>query len=77
MAEARVLFSGQGGSILFGGGSVLNDGGSWRPQIPSLGKADSGPTGFAFFMRNTGGSQDLKWILNKTTQGEFQKTVKT
>ena len=29
MAEARVLYGGQGGSILYGGGS-------WRPGIPSL-----------------------------------------
>ena len=29
MAEARVLYGGQGGSILYGGGS-------WRPGIPFL-----------------------------------------
>ena len=36
MAEARVLYGSQGGSILYGGGSFLCGGGSWRPGIPSL-----------------------------------------
>ena len=36
MAEARVLYGGQGGSLLYGGGSFLYGGGSWRPVIPSL-----------------------------------------
>ena len=36
MAEPRVLYGGQGGSILEGGGLFLYGGGSWRPGIPSL-----------------------------------------
>ena len=36
MAEARVLYDGQGGSILHGGVSFLYGGGSLRPGIPSL-----------------------------------------
>ena len=36
MAEARVLYGGQGGSLLYGGGSFLYGGGSWWPGIPSL-----------------------------------------
>ena len=36
MAEARVLYGGQGGSILYGGSSFLFGGASWQPGIPSL-----------------------------------------
>ena len=40
VAEARVLYGGQGGSILYGGDSVLYGGGSWRPGIPSLARVN-------------------------------------
>ena len=36
MPEARILYGGQGDSILYGGGSFLNGRGSWRPDLFSL-----------------------------------------
>ena len=44
MAEARVLYGGQGGLLQYGGCSFQYCGGSWRPGIPSFVTHITNPT---------------------------------
>ena len=60
MAEARVMYGSQGGSLLYGGGSFLNGGGSFL----------YGGRGFPPSPKPQGQDTSVQTLLNRTEQNK-------